>query len=130
MSAMSRAARERLAGFGAIVVALLLANVLGDVLRVPHFADPRSGAIAVLAAALLGAATGAVFARLRAVAIGRTSACGALGAALVAFLLLRAPSPWIDLGPFGAGPLFAVALVLFPLAQLAAVLAVRRWADR
>ena len=39
-------------------------------------------------------------------------------------------SPWLDLGPFGAGPITAIAVIVLPIAQLCAVFAVKRWATK
>lgn len=127
---MTKTMRGRLVAVASILVALLVANAFGDTFRLVSTGDVRSGALAVVIVAALAATFGAADARMREVGIRRGAAIGALVAALVAFLLLRLPSPWIDLGPFGAGPLTAIAVVLLPLAQIAAVLAVTRWADR
>ena len=127
---MTKATRARLAAVVSLLVSLLLASAFGDTFRLVGTGDLRSGALAVLVVAFLAAAFGATSARLRELGVARAAAIGALAASLVAFLLLRFPSPWVDLGPFGAGPLTALAVVLLPLAQLAAILAVTRWADR
>lgn len=129
-ASMTKTTRERLAAAVSILLALLVANVLGDTFRLVSTGDLRSGVLAVSVVAALAAAFGAALGRLRGVHAGRAAAIGALVASLIAFLLLRFPSPWIDMGPFGAGPLTAIAVFLLPLAQLGAVLAVMRWADR
>ena len=113
-----------------ILAAVVLANVLADVLGVGRFDGLRGGVVALVASAALGAASGAILARLRSATAGKTAAIAAICAATVTFLLLRVPSPWIDLGPFGAGPLTAVALVVLPIAQIGALLGLRRWAER
>lgn len=127
---MTNTMRERLVAVSALLVALLLANAFGDTFRLVGTGDLRSGVLALLSVAALAAVFGAASARMRGVAVGGAAAIGALVASLVAFLLLRMPSPWVDLGPFGAGPLTSLALVLFPLAQLSAILAVTRWSIR
>ena len=125
--------REGLLAAAAITAALLVATLLGDTFRLAGLGDLRAGAAAIAAAAALAAVFGAIVARVRddrETSAGRASVAAALVAALVAFLLLRFPSPWVDLGPFGAGPFTAMALVVLPLAQLAAVLSVTRWTAR
>lgn len=127
---MTDARRQALVTLGAVVAAIVVANVLGDAFRLASFADVRGAAVAIVIVALLGGAAGAAMARVRRTETGRSAMAGALSAAFVAFLLLRFPSPWIDLGPFGAGSVTTLALVILPLAQIAALFAVRRWIER
>lgn len=129
---MTKPARERIALGGSVLLAIVVANILGDVFHLPTFADLRSAVFGVAVAAFLGATCGAALGHLRDGGSGlakRTAATGALSAALSSFLVLRMPSPWIDLGPFGAGPLTALALVVLPVAQCAAIAAARRWSS-
>ena len=130
MTAMSARLRERLVVLASLIVAVVVANVLGDVFRLPSFVGLRGGAIAVVVVASLGASGGFAMARVRDTNAARPAVAGAIVAALVAFLALRFQSPWVDLGPFGAGPLTALALVVLPLAQLASIFMVTRWTVR
>lgn len=72
--------------------------------------------------AALAAAESAAFFRARL----RTAAASALVAAAVVLLVHGAPSPWLDLGPFGAGPATEIAFFLHPFAQVLGVLVARR----
>jgi hypothetical protein len=113
-----------------ILAAIVAANVVHDVLRRAIVDDVRGASVALLTAALL-AGTGAAFsARLRGVRVGRAAGIALVSSATVVLLLVRMPSPWIDLGPFGAGPLTRISLIVLPVAQIAAVLALRRWGER
>lgn len=127
---MTMTTRHRLLAVASMFVALFAASACGDAFRLASAGDVRSGALGVVVVAALGGGFGAASARAREAAVGRAAAVGALSAALVAFLFLRFPSPWLDLGAFGAGPLTALTLVLLPTAQLAAILAVTRWTSR
>ena len=122
--------RQRLVVVASVVVAVVVANVVGDAFRLASFADLRGALVAVAIVAALGAGGGAALARVSRRDLRRAATTGALSAALVAFLVLRIPSPWIDLGPFGAGALTTLALVVLPLAQAVSILAVRRWIER
>lgn len=124
------ARRAALAAFVSVLVALLVANALGDSFRLLGSGNLRSIAFAILVVGMIGAAYGAAHGRLLDIALGRCAAIAALSATLVAFVLVRLPSPWIDLGPFGAGPITAIAVFLLPVAQLAAVFAVKRWSTK
>lgn len=117
---MTKPTRARLIGLTSIVFAVLAANAL----------DVRSAVVAVLASAALAAAFQGAAARVSDVPAGRSSAVAAISAALAAFVLVRFPSPWVDLGPFGAGPLTAIAIVVLPAAQIAALVSVSRGAWR
>lgn len=124
------ARRAALVAFVSVIVALLVANALGDSFRLLGSGDLRSTALAIVVVGVVGAAYGAAHGRLLDVALGRSAAIAALSAALVAFVLVRLPSPWLDLGPFGAGPITAIAVLVLPIAQLCAVFAVKRWATK
>lgn len=111
---MKRVVRAMAAALGGIV----LAEVLDDVFGLARFGPSASGSVAgILAATLGGAAVGALVARgRRAVGIG-----GILGGT-VGLLAIGAPFPWIDLGPFGAGPGGELALLVLPCALVIAAL--------
>jgi hypothetical protein len=125
---MTRKARLAIV-IGALAASIIAGDVLGDALRPAGSGDLRGGALLVCASAILGAAYAAARLRTTSLAPGRAAGAGAIVASVVAFLLLRFPSPWVDLGPFGAGPLTAVTVVVLPLAVLATVLATTAWVE-
>jgi hypothetical protein len=127
---MTTTMRSRLLAAASILAAILAATTLGDAFRLVSAGDLHGGALAALVVAALGGGFGAAHARIREAAVRRSLAIGALTALHAAFLLLRFPSPWVDLGAFGAGPITAVALVLLPTAQLIAIVTVTRWTER
>lgn len=117
--------RDLVVSIGAVIAALIVANVLGDAFALASFALTVARAAAgIAAAAMLGAVSGALFGGPRGQAL-RTAAAAGIACATVAFVLLRFPAPWIDLGPFGAGPATAVAVLLLPATQIAGIGAAR-----
>jgi hypothetical protein len=124
------ARRHLLLWFGSLVSAIVIANVVGDTLHLARFDGLRGAVVALATAAILGAGTGFAGARSRRTPhVTRAVAVAAICASTTAFLLLRFPSPWVDLGPFGAGPWTALALVVFPITQALATFTVYAWSD-
>lgn len=126
---MTGTMRTRLVAIAAVVVAFIVATFVDDAFRLASFGALRGYVVALVAAGAVASAFGVASARVRGTAPGRCVLVAAISAAVVAFLLLRFPSPWVDLGPLGAGPVTAIAIVVLPLAQICAALAVRRWGE-
>lgn len=104
----------------AALVALIAASVFDEAFGVANFA-------ASTARSLLGVASSAALAAMFAAVASderarrRHAAAAAVFGAAISYVLLRGPSPWTDLGPFGAGPLTALAVGHLPAVVVTAM---------
>jgi hypothetical protein len=119
--------RSRLLALGAAtLIGAAFALVGGDALGLARLGPALDrAALGALASAGLAAGQANVLHRALGATLPwpRRTAIAALAAATITFVLATAKTPWIALGPFGAGPLGELALIVVPLSQLLAVLA-------
>jgi hypothetical protein len=118
------ALRVGLAAFG-VAAGVIVAFVVDDTLHVRAFAPGIGyGAAGILLAAIMAGVTGALAGFGRKAPrrrIGMAVLGSAFVAATIACTLVRLREPWLDLGPFGAGPFGAVSVVTLGVSQLFAV---------
>ena len=131
MTAMPRR-RASIAAAGALVAAIAVAFVLDDVAHVACFAPGiERGALGLVVVA--GCAGLATAANARS---ARNALVAAITSSALFVLLVRSPSTWLDLGPFGAGPFTALTVIVVPITVLAgtlsaaAIAAITRGASR
>jgi len=108
-----------------VAAGVIAAFVVDDVVHIRAFAPGFGyGATGVVLAAVLGAFSAALAGFARKAPRARIGAA-ALGAAVIAVTaactLVRLREPWLDLGPFGAGPFGAVSVVTLAMSQLFSV---------
>jgi hypothetical protein len=114
--------------FGALVIAFAAVVAL-ELAGIRSFGrDLADLARGVAAALALGALQGALWPWLwnRRDEAARSAGAGALVGGLSAFIVAGATSPWIALGPLGAGSLGEIPIVPLSISQLLAALAVSR----
>ena len=102
---------DRLALVACALAALLVAIATDELLDAPR-SEPGVVALAVGVAAILGGFVGGAM---------RTATTAGVVAAALSSLLVRAPSPWMDLGPFGAGSITKMPILVLPLSATVAV---------
>src|SRR5262245_13151909 len=115
---------KALSAIAAVLVGIAAAFVMDAAFDLARFAPGASRAcLGIACLTALGGVQAAAWNVIGSKELRFESALrGAVIAGLTTFLLVRAPLPWLDLGPFGAGAIGELAILVAPLAQLLAVI--------